>query len=58
MLDESKIMTAVLFELMRQRVSALPVHDSVVVPAQHKELAKQMMINCYKKHTGFEIGVK
>ena len=58
MLDESYIMTLVLFELMKQRVPAIPVHDSVIVPAQREGLAKQVMLQCYKNHTGFEIGVK
>jgi len=57
MLEESEIMTLVLLELKKQRAPVLPVHDSVIVPVQHRELAKQTMIDCYKKHTGFEIEV-
>lgn len=57
MLGESRIMTLVLLQLKKQRIPALPVHDSVIVPVQHKELAKQTMIDCYRKHTGFAITV-
>ena len=57
MLTESHIMTLVLLELMKQRVPAIPVHDSVIVPVQHRDLAKQTMLDFYKEHTEFAITV-
>lgn len=58
MLEESTIMTKVLFELMNNKIPALPVHDSVIVPAQKKSTVEQIMLDEYKNHTGFTINVK
>lgn len=57
MLVESNIMTSVLSELMKQGIPALPVHDSLLFPKQHNEKVRGIMIDCYRKHTGFEIEV-
>lgn len=58
MLEESEIMTLVLLELMKQGIPALPVHDSLLFPKQHKDGVRQNMLDFYEKHTGFEITVK
>ena len=58
MLVESDIMTSVLLKLMRLGVSALPVHDSVIVPSRHKDTARRVMRDTYREHTGFDIVIK
>ena len=57
MLIESDILTAVLLKLMKLGIPALPVHDSLVVPFQHKDVVKQIMRDEYQQQTGFRITV-
>ncbi|EQB07404.1 hypothetical protein L288_09875 [Sphingobium quisquiliarum P25] len=33
-------------------VPALPVHDSIIVPAKDQELAMEVLSRCFQKHTG------
>lgn len=33
-------------------VPALPVHDSIIIPAGHKALAMDVLSRCFEKHTG------
>lgn len=58
MLVESDIMTSVLLKLMRLDISALPVHDSVIVPSRQEDIARRVMQNTYKEHTGFSVVIK
>jgi len=57
MFTESHIMTLVLLELMKLDIPALPLHDSVIVPVQHRDRTMQTMLDFYNTHTGFEIKV-
>jgi hypothetical protein len=58
MLEESEIMTGVLLELMKLKVPSVPIHDSLLFPKQYADTVRQVMLDCYKKHTGFDIQVK
>lgn len=58
MLVESDIMTSALLKLMRLGIPALPVHDSVIVPSRHKDVARRIMQDIYMEHTGFNIVIK
>jgi hypothetical protein len=55
---DSGIMIDILETLAIQGVIALPVHDSIIVPKTHEILARQIMVNCYKKVMGFNIRIK
>ena len=55
MLVESDIMTSVLLKLMWLGIHALPIHDSVIVPGRHKDVARRVMQSTYKEHTDFHI---
>jgi len=58
MLAESDIMTDVLFRLMQLDIAALPVHDSVIVPHWHEDVARDIMQKTYHEHTDFDIIIK
>ena len=55
---ESEVMIGVLESLARKGVVALPLHDSVIVPAKHSEVARAAMEESYRRVTGFSIRVK
>ena len=54
---DSKIADAILTNLMEKNIPALPVHDSFIVPQQHKSLLKQLMEDEYEKVMKFKPGV-
>jgi len=61
MLDESMIMTSVLLELMKMKIPAIPIHDSVLFPKQDEDTVKkvkEVMLDQYNRYTGFTIKVK
>jgi hypothetical protein len=58
MLVESDIMTSVLLKLMRLSIPALPVHDSVIVPSRHKDVARRVMQDTFTEQTGFKAVIK
>jgi hypothetical protein len=45
---ESETMLRALEELMAQGVPALPIHDSVIVPKRHSELAQVILSDCFE----------
>ena len=58
MLVESDIMTSVLLKLKELDIPALPVHDSVIVPRRHEDVARDIMQKTYREHTDFDIVIK
>jgi len=55
---DSEIMVDALETLAKMGIVSLPEHDSVICPREHQETAKQVMIEVYRRHTGYVIGVK
>jgi hypothetical protein len=52
--QDSTIMASILERMMRRGIPALPVHDSVICPARHKNYLRQVMMEEYEKVMGFE----
>jgi hypothetical protein len=51
---DSHIMNGILMRLMEREILGLPVHDSVICPAQHEGFLRQVMVEEYQKVMGFE----
>ena len=51
---DSNIMVAILTRLREMDIPAISVHDEIIVPEHHREVAKEVMLSEYKKETGFE----
>jgi len=52
--EESNLIIQILLELNRRGVTALPVHDCLIVEQQHEEIARQVMREMTIKAFGFE----
>ena len=48
---ESQILVEVLRVLMSMDVTALPIHDAILVPASKVALAKDVMLHTFKRKT-------
>ncbi len=51
---ESTILIKVLLTLMDVGVTALPIHDAVMVPASKVSLSRDIMLSAFHDHTGLE----
>lgn len=51
---DSTIMAGILERMTKRGIPALPVHDSVICPAQHEGFLRQVMVEEYQKVMGFE----
>ncbi len=58
MLYESQVMTYVLFKLMKFKISAIPIHDSLLFPKQFRDEVKYVMESVYQRLMKYEIQVK
>jgi hypothetical protein len=47
-------MANILHRLTKQNIPALPVHDSVICPAQNEDFLRHVMTEEYQKIMGFE----
>lgn len=55
---ESQILVEVLTELLRQGITALPVHDAVIVAEHHQDQATAIMLAVFKEQTNIDGVVK
>jgi len=51
---ESKILVMVLTKLIEQGITALPIHDAVIVAEQHNEATIKTMLEVFKDLTGID----
>ena len=49
---DSLVMDEVLMRMVSKKISALPVHDSVICLAEHEETLREVMTQCYEKIIG------
>ena len=49
---ESQVLVDVLLALKAHEITALPVHDAILVPASSQEKAREAMLTCFHRHTG------
>jgi hypothetical protein len=52
MYKESEILIDVLNELMTQNITALPIHDAIVIPQSKVDIATAIMLDVFHQHTG------
>jgi hypothetical protein len=57
MFEESRLMLAVLEHLRSQGISALPLHDAIIVPRSSTEVARRAMEQLGKQLTGVDLPV-
>lgn len=51
--QDSDIMNGILTRLLGMDITGLPVHDSVIVQARHKDVLEAVMVDEYTKQMGF-----
>lgn len=51
---ESNIMVKVLLLLIEEDITALPIHDAVLVPVSHQDRAKEVMREVHKEVSGID----
>jgi hypothetical protein len=52
--QESRILISVLTRLMEQGITALPIHDAVIVAEDRQQQTKETMLQVFKEITGIE----
>jgi hypothetical protein len=52
MFKESEILVDVLLQLTDEGITALPIHDAVMVGRQHAKRTKEVMTEVFRLHTG------
>lgn len=55
---ESDVLIALLHALNGEGITALPIHDAVIVAARHRDRTAQLMRDVFRKVTGGEVDVR
>jgi hypothetical protein len=50
--DDSRIVDLILMKMVRRKIPVLPVHDSIIAPAQHEQTLHEVMTEAYQKIMG------
>ena len=51
---ESQIIIDVVLRMREEGVTALPVHDAILVPSSKVDVARDVMLSCFLHHTGVQ----
>ena len=51
---DSRITDQILYQIVSKEIPALPVHDSFIVPEEHEETLRRVMVESYQKIMGKE----
>jgi hypothetical protein len=52
--DDSHITDEILYQMVSKKIPVLPVHDSYIVPREHADTLRAVMVDAYKKKIGKE----
>jgi len=52
--DDSHITDEILYQMVSKNIPVLPVHDSYIVPREHADTLRAVMVEAYKKRIGKE----
>jgi hypothetical protein len=50
--DDSRIIDEILMKMVSKKIPVLPVHDSLIAPAEHDGTLRQVMTEAYQKIMG------
>lgn len=51
---ESQILVDVLLRLQAEGITALPIHDAILVPPSKVDISKDIMLSSFRRHTGID----
>ena len=57
MFQESQIMVDILLELINRGITALPIHDALIIEEDREYIVREVMTQTFLKHTGVSIQV-
>ena len=55
--EDAQMTSAIIQECLENRVPVIPVHDSYIVPEQHRDFLQKLMVKVFKDRYGCTINV-